>query len=187
MLLPLSLSRHAPHQPPRAAPSFLLRRRFAVGRRLRDRWAAAPCQLDGLLLKFLPRFFYFVRRAGAIFKKLLGDLFSFFFVADDLRGGRSFSFEILSRRRRRRRGVVTVTASARWRGGLPAGGRRVARGALWLAKAELNDGAHLSRGGQADEEIQKAHFYAARRPLALVIALQSCPRGMNSSTSMLAH
>ena len=63
----------------------------------------------------------------------------------------------------------------------------VARGALWLAKAELNDGTHLGGGGQADEEIQKAHFYAARRPLALVIALQSCPRGMNSSTSMLAH
>ena len=175
VLLALALPRHAPHQPPRAASSFLLRRRFAVGRRLRDRWAAAPCQLDGLLLKFLPRFFYFVRRAGPVLKKFLGDLFSFFFVADDLRGGRSFSFEILSRRRRRRRGVVTVTASARWRGGLPAGGRRVARGALWLAKAELNDGAHLSRGGQADEEIQKAHPWAARRPLALGIALQSCP------------
>ena len=174
VLLALALPRHAPHQPPRAASSFLLRRRFAVGRRLRDRWAAAPCQLDGLLLKFLPRFFYFVRRAGPVLKKFLGDLFSFFFVADDLRGGRSFSFEILSRRRRRRRGVVTVTASARWRGGLPAGGRRVARGALWLAKAELNDGAHLSRGGQADEEIQKAHLWAAQRPLK---ALQSCPRG----------
>ena len=145
VLLALALPRHPPHEPPRAAPRLLLRRRLArrrlrrfARRRLRDRWAAAARQLDGLLLKFLPRFFYFVRRAGPVLKKFLGDLFGLFLVADDLRGGRSFSFEILSRRRRRRRGVITLTASARWRGGLPAGGRRVGRGPLRDAKAVVS-------------------------------------------------
>ena len=184
VLLALALPRHAPHQPPRAASRFLLRRRFAVGRRLRDRWAAAPCQLDGLLLKFLPRFFYFVRRAGAIFKKLLGDLFSFFFVADDLRGGRSFSFEILSRRRRRRRGVVTVTASARWRGGLPAGGRRVARGSL-AAKA-WGESAPGPTSAAAARPIKSSKKRIFGLPEALGIGLQAAHAELlrNSSKSI---
>ena len=87
VLLALALPRHAPHQPPRAAPRLLLRRRFAR-RRLRDRRrAAAPRQLDRFFFFYgLPRVFDLFGRAGPVLKKLLGDLFGLLLVADDLCG-----------------------------------------------------------------------------------------------------
>jgi hypothetical protein len=89
VLLALALPRHAPHQPPRAAPRLLLRRRFAR-RRLRDRRrAAAPRQLDRFFFFYgLPRVFDLFGRAGPVLKKLLGDLFGLLLVADDLCGCR---------------------------------------------------------------------------------------------------
>ena len=89
VLLALALPRHAPHQPPRAAPGLLLRRRFAR-RRLRDRRrAAAARQLDRFFFfDGLPRVFHFFRRAGAVLEQLLGDLFGLLLVADDLCGCR---------------------------------------------------------------------------------------------------
>ncbi len=122
VLLALALPRHPPHEPPRAAPRLLLRRRLAR-RRLRDGWAAAPCQLDGLLLKFLPRFFYFVRRAGPVLEKLLGDLFGLLLVADDLRAA----------------SLVYCVGSMALRVALSG-----------YAKSELCEGAHLGGGGKAD-------------------------------------
>ena len=90
MLLALALPRHAPHQPPRAAPSFLLRRRFAR-RRLRDGWrAAAARQLDRFFFfDGLPRVLDLFWRAGAVLEQLLGDLFGLLLVADDLRAAAS--------------------------------------------------------------------------------------------------
>ena len=110
VLLALALPRHAPHQPPRAAPRLLLRRRFAR-RRLRDRRrAAAARQLDRFFFfDGLPRVLDLFRRAGAVLEQLLSDLFGLLLVADDLRDCRA---------RRRRE---------------PAGGG-VTRGALWLCE-----------------------------------------------------
>ena len=98
VLLALALPRHPPHEPPRAAPGLLLRRRLPISRGLRDGWAAAARQLDRFFfLKRLSRVFHFFGRAGPVLEQLLGDLFGLLLVADDLRA------------------VRCVTASARWR------------------------------------------------------------------------
>ena len=69
---------------------FLARRGSGAAGAVEAWRAAAARQLDRFFFfDGLPRVFHFFGRAGAVLKKLLGDLFGLLLVADDLRAASS--------------------------------------------------------------------------------------------------